>query len=653
MKKKLLLLTLALLGGHILTAATAAPQATIKTSQIVEDATGLYAKISPIKSDKEAVEQLANDLTNTEHLSNPAVLTEKLQTIGDWIEDGRRDFFNSASACSYDYTDLFKLTQEHMRELEAQGIQPTSSYWWENMRSGAALNQQGLRDWLSKVELKPDADRVATDHYYGYTLEYNSRRKKLVATFRAAKHLYKLEKALNEQRAYLVNMRGRIALERETTAAEAANKKALSVADVAGQLAVAEATRKAKEEKDKAKQERIKEQGKVAVDQIKAQGDASAKIAELQQPTLIAQHKETVAADKLKHDATLLADKEKHTATMLADKEQQEARLKARKSLVQFAIPALTIATILGIGGYFGIRHYYQPRPTIIERADTSMLSRMDKWRGFKVPASNLDAVILEPSLAQQVIGKFAGIVLAIQKGFPLSNMMFYGPPGTGKTMAAQAFARRLYEQGIADHVIIRGPAFKRLGSPAKAQEALANILRWASKNKRPVILVFDEAETMFADRDSNFANEMTNDLTTTMLSFFERGIHGKMMFIFSTNYPDRIEKALLNRIDGSNHVEFTAPGQRERESLLDSYLKQHLIDRGLSVSDEIRREKALLAQKMDGLVGRQIDSLVAQTIYAMLNKGNSMLDLQTLEVAIENARRSLQKNQVLEPLVR
>ncbi|MDQ5940803.1 MAG: ATPase family protein, partial [Candidatus Dependentiae bacterium] len=476
---------------------------------------------------------------------------------------------------------------------------------------------------------------------YWHSNEYYGRRKKRIAIFRAAKRLYELEKALKEQRAYLADMRGRIALEREATAAEAANKKALSLADVEGQLAVAEANRKAKEEEDKAKQERIKDKGKVIVDQIKAQGDASAQIATIQQPTLLAQHKETVAADKLKHDATLLADKE-----------QQEARLKARKSLVQYAIPALTIATILGISGYFAIRHYYQPRPTTIERADTSMLSRLDKWRGFKVPASNLDAVILEPSLAQQVIGKFAGIVLAIQKGFPLSNMLFYGPPGTGKTMAAQAFARRLHEQGIANHVIIRGPAFKRLGSPAKAQEALANILRWASKSKLPVILVFDEAETMFADRDSNFANEMTNDLTTTMLSFFERGIHEKMMFILSTNYPDRIDKALLNRIDGSNRVAFTVPGQKERESLLDNYLKQHLIDRGLSVSDEIRREKALLAQKMDGLVGRQIDSLVAQTIYAMLNKGNSMLDLQTLEVAVENARRSLQHGQLVEPLV-
>lgn len=302
-------------------------------------------------------------------------------------------------------------------------------------------------------------------------------------------------------------------------------------------------------------------------------------------------------------------------------------------------------ALLLGTGGimltlltYFAARHYYQPRPIIIERTDTSMLNWLEKLRGFKVPTSNLQDVILEPELAKRVLGKFEGLTLALQKHMPLSNMLFYGPAGTGKTMAAQAFARTLYEKKLANHVIVRGPALKRLGSASKAQTALADTLRWASKSKLPVIFVFDEAETMFADRGSEYANEMTNDLTTTMLSFFERAINTNMMFVLSTNYPGRIDKALLNRIDPSNRVRFGVPKEQELRALLDLYLRQHIVENKFTIHTEIINEKYALAQKLEGLVGRQVDSLVAQTIYAMLAQGKTELDLQTLENSILQA---------------
>jgi len=300
---------------------------------------------------------------------------------------------------------------------------------------------------------------------------------------------------------------------------------------------------------------------------------------------------------------------------------------------------------LLGTGGimlaiitYFAARHYYQPRPTVIERTDTSMLSAFERLRGFKVPASNLQDVILEPELAERVLGKFAGLTIAIRQHMPLSNMVFYGRPGTGKTMAAQAFARKLYEQRLAHHVIIRGPALKRLGTASKAQAALADILRWASKSKLPVILIFDEAETMFAERSSEYANEMTNDLTTTMLSFFERAINPNMMFILSTNYPNRIDKALLNRVDPSNWIHFTVPGEKELAALLEIYLREHILQNKFTVHTDIVNQKWAIAQRLEGLVGRQIDSLVAQTIYAMLAQGKTELDLQTLDTAITRA---------------
>ncbi|MDQ5940356.1 MAG: hypothetical protein QG632_82, partial [Candidatus Dependentiae bacterium] len=112
------------------------------------------------------------------------------------------------------------------------------------------------------------------------------------------------------------------------------------------------------------------------------------------------------------------------------------------------------------------------------------------------------------------------------------------------------------------------------------------------------------------------------------------------MMFILSTNYPDRIDKALLNRIDPSNRIRFTVPGEEQLRALLDVYLKQHILDNGFTLHTDIINEKAMLGQRLKGLVGRQVDSLVAQTIYSMLAQGKTELNAQTLENAILQARQ-------------
>jgi len=298
-------------------------------------------------------------------------------------------------------------------------------------------------------------------------------------------------------------------------------------------------------------------------------------------------------------------------------------------------------SSIVVLFTYFLGKHYLNRRPTIIERTDTSLLAWWEKLLGYKVPASNLDNVILEPILVHQVLDKLSGLTFAIQEGYPLSNMLFCGEPGTGKTMTAQAFARKLSEQKIADHIIIRGAAFKRLDSPAKAQAALAQILRLAYANRLPFILVFDEAETLFPDRNSIFANEMTNDLTTTILSFFENAISGHVMFILLTNYPERLDAALLNRIDPSNYLYFTKPGKEERLSLLSLYLQEHISNRSLMISDEILNQKEQLAESLDGFVGRQINSLVAQTLYTMARYQTKQLELFMLKEAIAIAQKN------------
>lgn len=307
-----------------------------------------------------------------------------------------------------------------------------------------------------------------------------------------------------------------------------------------------------------------------------------------------------------------------------------------------------TLATLITMLGYFSIKYSFNKRPTIIEQGDTSIRSLSDKIRGIKPPRSNMGQLVLSEYMQEKVSAKFAGIERAIQQNLPLSNMLFHGPAGTGKTMAAQAFAREMSEKDLAHHVIIRGSVFKRLGSTQKAQRALADVLRWAKRGtkKKPVIFIFDEAESMFIDRESSDATELTRDLTTTMLSFFERAVDTNKMVIFSTNLPHKLDRAMLNRVDKSNWVHFEKPGKTELEKLLDVYYNLHLVQNQFEVPEDVRAHIPTAAANLlkHEAVGREVDSFAAQLVYRMLNAETRTLSPKMVEqgLAARNERHEL-----------
>jgi hypothetical protein len=357
----------------------------------------------------------------------------------------------------------------------------------------------------------------------------------------------------------------------------------------------------------------------------------------------------TVVANRLNEQRDIAIETNRAAVTAHVNNPRLERQASADRAettkRLKYGAVGVTASALLIMGTYFGLRHYYKPRPTIIERDDTSIRTMWEKLLKVKIPASNLSSLVLDESLEALVKAKFVGIENAIKQRLPLSNMMFYGPAGTGKTMAAQEFARYLSELGLAEHVIIRGPAFKRLDSGNKAVEMLANILRWAKssskKGKKPVVLVFDEAETLFADREQpEFATKLTSDLVTTMTSFLGSAISTDVMFILSTNFPNRIDKALRNRIAKVNRVRFTLPGQKQREELLQLYLDQNFTDQGFTIAPAVLKNIKTYAANMEHLVGRDIQALTAQPLYTLVSQGKTELTPELLQEAIQDSMR-------------
>jgi len=325
-----------------------------------------------------------------------------------------------------------------------------------------------------------------------------------------------------------------------------------------------------------------------------------------------------VAAREMTQQAQITANKDiqlSQNARAIEEGRQQIALGQERTKQLNKLVWGVPLGIIASLATYFLLKHLLVHRPTIIEKDDTSI--------GNTPPLPHFDRLILSPAREKQLMNVFNGISRAVKKKLPLSNMLFWGPPGTGKTMAAQAYVRKLSREGLIDHVIVRGSAFKRLDSAGKAQHALAHIIRWAKKgSKRPLAIVFDEAEAMFVDRDAPEANEMTRDLTTTMLSFFEKAADPKKFFIISTNYPQKIDRALRNRIDKNNWIHFEKPGAAELERLLHVYIALHILNNKIAVSPELDAALPAIAQRlaMQGLVGREVDSLLVQVLYRVLN---------------------------------
>ncbi|MEI7580486.1 MAG: AAA family ATPase, partial [bacterium] len=349
---------------------------------------------------------------------------------------------------------------------------------------------------------------------------------------------------------------------------------------------------------------------------------------------------EALGRDRNEQEARAAVRSAEVTATALTHR--HTATLNAVNKNIKLALAGGTASAVLLVTAYLALRKLFEDKPSIIEDGDTSIGTWFKK---AKYPEPHLDWLILSPELEQAVRSKFMGMAFAIMNKLPLSNMIFYGPPGVGKTMAAEQFARDLSKRGLADHIIIRGPAFRRLPSVSAAVNALASIIRFARKSYertgRPVILIFDEAEALFANRlDAALSDAMTRNLVPTMTSLIGAGISDWLVTIQSTNLVTWLDQAIIDRTDKSNRIRFPLPGQKETEVLLKLYLENNLEKKGFTLTEELKENIPHVASQIKGLSGRQIQSMTAQSIYHLLNTDTTELTLPVFKTVVDASQK-------------
>ena len=170
----------------------------------------------------------------------------------------------------------------------------------------------------------------------------------------------------------------------------------------------------------------------------------------------------------------------------------------------------------------------------------------------------------------------FAEFELEAPKG-----ILLYGPPGCGKTMIAKAIANSLASKGgQAQFMNISGPELltKWVGESERKIRDLFQRAREAATPESPVVIFFDEMESMFRMRGSGRSSDMESTIVPTLLAELD-GVEGlrNVLVIGATNRQDLIDPAILRpgRLDIKIRLE--RPNQEASVSILSKYLHSGL----------------------------------------------------------------------------
>lgn len=202
------------------------------------------------------------------------------------------------------------------------------------------------------------------------------------------------------------------------------------------------------------------------------------------------------------------------------------------------------------------------------------------------------DAVEL-PFLHQEL---FAEHRLPAPKG-----ILLYGPPGCGKTLIAKAVANSLAKKvadkmgegkGRSYFINIKGPELlnKYVGETERQIRLVFQRAREKSEEGWPVIVFFDEMDSMFRTRGTGISSDMESTIVPQLLAEID-GVEGlrNVIVIGATNREDLIDPAILRpgRLDVKIKIE--RPNADAARQIFAQYLTDEIpIGEGQSVPEMI-----------------------------------------------------------------
>src|SRR5438067_8903859 len=242
-------------------------------------------------------------------------------------------------------------------------------------------------------------------------------------------------------------------------------------------------------------------------------------------------------------------------------------------------------------------------RGQLIRVGDSLLLDPRSGHVLEKLPKQEIEELVLEevPNVSYEDIGGLKGQIDAIRDAVelpflyaelflehqlkPPKGVLLYGPPGCGKTLIAKAVAKSLAQQvaektGRSDahsyFLNVKGPELlnKYVGETERQIRLIFQRAKEKSDEGFPVIVFFDEMDSLFRTRGSGISSDVENTIVPQLLSEID-GVETlkNVIVIGASNREDMIDPAILRpgRLDVKIKIE--RPDSNAAREILAKYL--------------------------------------------------------------------------------
>jgi proteasome-associated ATPase len=251
-------------------------------------------------------------------------------------------------------------------------------------------------------------------------------------------------------------------------------------------------------------------------------------------------------------------------------------------------------------------------REQVLRAGDSLLLDARSGYAYERVPKSEVEELVLEevPDIDYESIGGLKGQIDQIRDAVelpylhpdlfkehelkPPKGVLLYGPPGCGKTLIAKAVANSLAKKvaaktgaeaadgkaGKSYFLNIKGPELlnKYVGETERHIRLVFQRAREKASMGTPVIVFFDEMDSLFRTRGSGVSSDVENTIVPQLLSEID-GVEGleNVIVIGASNREDMIDPAILRpgRLDVKIKIE--RPDAESARDIFSKYLTANL----------------------------------------------------------------------------